>query len=88
MNKTAEDEQRENEAIKIKLLLEAAGSWVESSFIPGVIFFRPALKLKRQNNEKMRVCSLGVRGDYTGQVNDGNEWMSADFVKVQDGKLA
>ncbi len=70
----------ENEQLKIDRIVKLVGNNYKKSMVPGVRVLRPPLELKRQYGEPMTIQSVGVEGDYAGQVHDGTEWLSADFI--------
>jgi hypothetical protein len=70
----------DNEKLKIDRIVGIVGGNFKKSMAPGVRLLRPPLTVKRQDGTTMTIQSIGVEGDFAGQVHDGKEWLSADFI--------
>ncbi len=70
----------ENEQLKIEKLIKLMGQNFKKSMAPGVRRLTPPLTFKRQDGTPITIQSVGIEGDYAGQVHDGKEWLSADYI--------
>lgn len=71
----------ENEKSKIEKILKVAGKNVRLSGVSkDILVLTPALTFKRQNGTDLKVVSVCLEGERAGQVSNGEEWLSADYI--------